>query len=91
MSGRYLFHKEATYSNLAYRMAAGATIKKTKITEEFTYEAFRKRHGDSALLLFVITTNKQLLVSAADEPLKPKPGQTVIALVDPPREDDMSA
>jgi NhaP-type Na+/H+ or K+/H+ antiporter len=91
MSGRYLFHKEATYSNLAYRMAAGATIKKTKITEEFTYEAFRKRHGDSALLLFVITTNKQLLVSAADEPLKPKPGQTVIALVDPPREDNMSA
>ncbi len=82
ISGRYLFAKEATYTQLAYRLAAGAAIKKTKITDEFSYEDFRSRHGDSALVLFTVTETKQLLISTADEPLKPKAGQTVIALVD---------
>ena len=83
MSGRYLFHNDATYSQLTYRDVAGAVIKKTQITDEFTYEDFKIRHGDTALLLFVINEAKQLLISTAKDPLKPKSGQTVIALVDP--------
>jgi CPA1 family monovalent cation:H+ antiporter len=82
LSGRYPFDKEATYSKLSDRFAAGAVVKKTKISDEFTYEDFNARYGESALLLFVINEARQLLISPAEEPLKPRPGQTIIALVD---------
>ncbi len=89
--GRYLFDKEATYSKLSYRVAAGAIFKKTKITTEFSYQDFQDRYRESALLLFVITETKQLLISTAEEPIQPKAGQTVIALVDSQPTDVTSA
>ena len=82
LSGRYPFDREATYAKLSYRLAAGAMVKKTKITDEYTFDDFHDRYGESALVLFVISETKQLLISPAEEPLRPRPGQTVIALVD---------
>ncbi len=62
-------------------------MKKTRITDEFTYADFERRYGDSALVLFVITETKMLQISTAESPLLPKRGQTVIALVDESAED----
>ncbi len=81
--GRYLFNKDATHSNLSYRTSIGAQVKKTKITDEFTFEDFLVRYGESAIVLGVLSETKQLMVSTADTPLIPKAGQTVIAMVDP--------
>jgi CPA1 family monovalent cation:H+ antiporter len=81
--GRYLFDKNATHSNLSHRTSNGAQVKKTKITEEFTFEDFLERYGESAVVLGVLSETQQLAISTADAPLVPKAGQTVIALVDP--------
>ena len=58
-------------------------MKKTRITEEFTFEDFRARYGDSCLVLFLIEESGNLTVVTADNPPAPQPGQTVITLVDP--------
>ena len=81
MSGRYLFDEDATYSQMAFRIAAGAVVKKTKITDEFAFADFRERYGDDAIVLFVISEHQQLLISTVEQPLEPQSGQTVIAVV----------
>jgi TrkA-N domain len=41
LQGRQLFGREFTYRNLTRRFATGATIKKTSLTEEFTFKLLR--------------------------------------------------
>jgi CPA1 family monovalent cation:H+ antiporter len=83
IQGRLLFAPEVTYDTLAARINHGAQIKRTGITEEFSFEDFRSRYGDSAIVLFVVTEAGQLNIATADAQLEPGAGQTVIALVDP--------
>ena len=84
--GRYLFGQEATHSKLAFRIATGSQIKKTKITDEFSYEDFVDLYGEDAVLMGVLTETKQLMFATAGATLTPKSGQTVIALVSPSSE-----
>ncbi len=81
LRGRMLFSPEATYNRLAGLFAAGALIKTTDITEEFTYEDFKKYYGDNALPMFLIDAGGKLVVITADNPPKPKPGQKLISII----------
>ena len=83
---RFLFGRHATYSYLSGRFADGAIVKRTLLTNEFTYDDFLSTYGEDVLLLFLKTESGKLDVGTAKLPLKPKPGQTVIALVTPPDE-----
>jgi len=84
MRGRTLFGSQITHSELAYRLNNGAQIKKTSITEEFTYEQFRQMYGRSAIVMFrIISTGQKLVVCTAEESPPPEPGQTLIVLVGP--------
>lgn len=80
--GRTLFDRPMTYTQLEERIAGGAKIKKTSISEDFTYDDFLARYGEHALVLFrVDETGKQLLIATDETELTPKPGQKIIALV----------
>ncbi|MFQ5802756.1 MAG: cation:proton antiporter [Candidatus Methylomirabilales bacterium] len=83
LRGRLLFGAETTYTFLVSRFEAGAEIKKTAITEQFDYEAFRALYGERALPLFVVSETGDLIVWTADNPPTPKPGQSLISLVSP--------
>jgi NhaP-type Na+/H+ or K+/H+ antiporter len=89
LSGRTLFGKEMTFREIDARFTSGAIVKKTKLTEEFTWQDFREHYGPSAVLLFVIAGKNNLQISTAEQPLEPKPGQTVVALVD--AQDELAA
>ncbi|MEE2706788.1 MAG: cation:proton antiporter [Planctomycetota bacterium] len=82
LHGRRLFSDDATYSYLDERFDAGAVVKRTKLTPEFDYGAFRELYGQSALVLFTVTATGNLMVNTGDQPLAPGPGDTVIAVVD---------
>ena len=82
MSGRYLFNEDATHGSLDDRFEAGAVIKTTTLSDEFTYEAFRERYGESAQLLFCVSKPGQLVVVTPDKTVSPRSGEKVIALVD---------
>ena len=64
---------------------------KTKLTEEFTFDDFQARYGDSAVILFLIDEPKKLVVRTVDQSSTPQPGQTVIAIVDAISEENPSS
>lgn len=82
LQGRLLFGQGIGYTYLASRFARGAVIKTTKLTQEFDYDAFRKLYGEEAIPLFTIAQNGNLVVFTKDSPPTPRPGQTLISLVD---------
>ena len=81
LQGRLLFAPGLTYAQLQERFTAGATIKKTPLSQRFDYAAFRAQYGNAAISLFVMNETGGLLVCTADTPLTPQPGQTLISLV----------
>ncbi len=83
LKGRYLFDEKATYDNLLARLESGAVVKSSPITEEFSFEDFRSRYGDSALPLFLVTDTGELRVFTTDSRPTPRAGQTMISLVTP--------
>jgi hypothetical protein len=83
LRGRNLFAPGATYDALDHRFAEGQVVKTTKLSPEFDYKAFRGRYGEDALVLFIGTESGALQVCTAEKAPSPKPGQTLICLVDP--------
>jgi len=81
--GRTLFDQPITTEQLEDRFAAGATIKKTMLSNDFTIEDFRDRYGESALLLFCLDeSGKKLTIATDEKDMLPRPGQKLVALVD---------
>lgn len=78
-----LFGEDVTHALLEERLAAGWTIRSTKLTESFDWHQLRAQYGEPPLLLFVRTERGTLRAAAVGRTLDPKPGATVIALVNP--------
>ncbi|MDF1700734.1 MAG: cation:proton antiporter [Planctomycetota bacterium] len=81
--GRLLFGPNADYFDLSARFSRGR-IRVTPLSPSFDFEAFLAQHGERALPLFAIDSEKRLSVATADKPLAPQPGDKVVALVDTP-------
>ncbi len=84
LRGRILFSKEATFDDIERRVKAGALVKRTRLSQEFDWQAYQTRYGTGALPLFVLDQDGLLHVFTADARLEPRPGDTVIALVKEP-------
>ncbi len=82
LRGRILFNQPVTLEQLQQRLASGSTIKKTTLTEGFTFEDFLARYGESTLLLFCFQENGDLEIATDEKDMQPKPGQKLIALVE---------
>jgi len=86
LHGRWLFDEQLTHDHLAQRVAAGAVVKATLLTELYTFESFREHYGTRAVGLFVVTKSGRLEVITAEKPPEPGPGDTLISLVDDPQD-----
>ena len=86
-AGRILFDSDATFGRLSGRLASGAVVKKTRLSEEFDYNAFGNLYGESAVALFVIDESGKLIVRTTESTADPRPGQTLISLVEPIESD----
>lgn len=82
LQGRYLFDKKASCNYLHDRFGRGAVIKKTPITDEFSYEDYLDMYGDSAVQLFIISKSNELVIKTADSRLKPEAGEMIISVID---------
>ncbi|MFB6286082.1 MAG: cation:proton antiporter, partial [Candidatus Bipolaricaulia bacterium] len=91
LRGRLLFEAGATHSELERRFAEGAMLKRTSLTKEFGYRAFREHYGDSAVPLFAVKRGGRLVVITTDIETAPEAGDTLIALVEPVSEADEMA
>jgi len=86
LRGRFIFGNKTSYSSLNRRFESGATLKSSKLTEEYTLDKFKQRYQD-CVPLFLITEDKKLKVFSSDMDFEPKAGHTLIALVDEKEED----
>ncbi len=81
--GYVLFGEDVTFSKLASLMSKGAEIRSTLLTEEFNFDAYRKKYGSRAIPLFALTPKGKLECFVAGGKLKPQPGWIVIGLIKP--------
>lgn len=81
LRGRLLFGSELTYTYLADRIENGSSIKKTRLTEKFSYREFQELYGSQARSLFLINQTGELIILNPDNQPIPQPGQMVISLV----------
>jgi NhaP-type Na+/H+ or K+/H+ antiporter len=84
--GRRLFAADADYDYLDQRVAGGAVVKRTKLSDKFGFQAFKDRYGDDARVLFTISPAGKLSVHTVEQPPKTAAGTTLISLVDPGKE-----
>ncbi len=86
LRGRYLFDDDATYGYLTARLQGGSVIKRTDITDEFDYHAFKSVYGNTVIPLMVITDDHTIKIFTIEKLPEPKPGEILISLVNPPPE-----
>ena len=79
--GRLLFGKDVFLADLSARLELGAVARRTTLTREFPFEAWKSRYGDEALPLMLVTGGASLKLFTAYDPPIPMEGQTIIALV----------
>ncbi|MEQ8846935.1 cation:proton antiporter [Botrimarina sp.] len=84
LRGRLLFGEGLTFEELRRRSEAGAQLKKTTLSEDFTIADFRKKYGDTALVLFTFPEPGRMRIAAEDQSLDLKAGGKILALIDPP-------
>lgn len=84
LRGRILFGDRLTYEELNKRIESGSCLKKTTLSEDFTFEDFLEKHGPATHVLFMIPEPGRLRIGTVGHPIDPKPGDKIIALVEPP-------
>lgn len=80
-----LFSNEITYAKLASQISRGATVKQTKLTDNFSFEDYLQQHGRRVTPLFAFNARRRLRFFTAAENPQPETGWTVVALI---KEDD---
>lgn len=81
LMGRELFSDGLTYSKIRDQHNLGAKFKTTTISDEFTYEDFKKQYKNGADLLCTISPDGTIEFNTVKTPNKPSSGDKVIALV----------
>ncbi len=82
LTAQVAFQPGLTSDELAERVEAGAVVKRTGLTDEFTLEDFRGRYGEDAVVMFVVRGERVEVVGA--ETKLPQKGASLIALVRDP-------
>tara|TARA_R110000850_G_scaffold75381_7_gene164420 strand:- start:104 stop:1900 length:1797 start_codon:yes stop_codon:yes gene_type:complete len=79
-NGRLLGNRGVSFSEIDSLERSGAVVKCTAINEEFSFDAFQELYGESALILFRITSSNELIVETPNSgPVIP--GERAISLV----------
>ncbi|MBM7334457.1 MAG: sodium:proton antiporter [Alcanivorax sp.] len=79
--GATLFSSEASYARLASLISQGAEIRRTRITDEFSFDAYLKVEDRQVMPLFAIDPRDRAHVFTAESQPEPKPGWAVIGLI----------
>jgi hypothetical protein len=81
--GRTLFAAGMTHEELTRCWEEGARIKRTSLTDKFTFADFRARYGEQAVPLFGLGSDGRLTILTPDSPA-PSGSGTLISLIREP-------
>ena len=94
LRGNVLFGEGLDFWAIQGRFRSGSVVKRTKLTEEYTFQHFLETYDDEqapALPLFLIGQDGKLEIASRKKPLEPLPGATLIALVQPQDDGDSAS
>jgi NhaP-type Na+/H+ or K+/H+ antiporter len=83
--GRLAFGKTATFPMLARMVEAGAKIRATPLTPQFTSEHFAEKYHDHEVISLFTARNGKIEVGTVAAPLQPAAGVTLFSLVRAPQ------
>lgn len=86
LRGRILFGEGITHMLLTQRFLDDWVIKKTRLSENFVFDALKTHYAGNIIPMFLITAEGKLRIFSPDAQLNPQPGQTVISLVNSKKE-----
>lgn len=78
--GQQPFKKYLTFGHLLNLIDKGAEIKRTKLSNEFTFDDFQAQNGESAIPLFAISDKGKIGVFSETHHPKTGPGYTILSL-----------
>ena len=81
LTARVLFGHELSYRELERRLHEGYAIRATRLTDEFDWEAYQRRHDGTVEPLFVVTAESKLVAFTDSARPVPGSGDTVIGLL----------
>ncbi|MEO7349250.1 MAG: sodium:proton antiporter, partial [Terrimesophilobacter sp.] len=87
LSARLCFQPPHTHDELHELIERGFTMKRTRLTEEFTLDDYRERRGDEAVLMFTLKDGDVMVITP--QYTVPQDGVTLISLISliPPDEE----
>jgi NhaP-type Na+/H+ or K+/H+ antiporter len=80
--GQIAFGRDVDYETLSGRLSAGAEIRATPLTENFTFDDYYGKHFGRATPLFALNPAGRLVPFTAEGDLKLAAGWTVISLIE---------
>lgn len=86
LGGSILFNPNETIYKLNDRIERGQIIRKTPITEQYTYTQYLKEREEDTLLLYLMRENGSLEFYSVSNELQAGAGDTVISLTRPTKE-----
>lgn len=86
LGGRILFNQQETIYQLNERIVRGQIIRKTPITDQYTYTNYLRDREEDTLLLYIMKVNGDLEFFTANKELQAISGDTVVSLTSPTKE-----
>lgn len=86
LGGQILFNLKETYHHLNERILNGQIIRKTTITDQYTYTQYLQDREDNTLLLYMLKANGTLEFCIANKEVQASSGDTVVSLTSPTKE-----
>lgn len=86
LGGRILFNQQETIYHLNERIMKGQIIRKTPITNQYSYTQYLREREEETLLLYVMKENGDLEFFTASYEIQASAGDTVVSLTPPTKE-----
>ncbi len=83
VGGQSLFAPAISIYDLEDRMSAGHVIRKTLITEQYSYTQYLRERDDKSILLYILRADQSIEFFTPDVELQATAGDAIIALTSP--------
>lgn len=83
LGGQSIFTPAVSIYELEERMTNGHVIRKTVITEQYSYTQYLRERDDKSILLYILRTDQSIEFYTSHVELQAQPGDTIVALTSP--------
>ncbi|MGK7376562.1 cation:proton antiporter [Planococcus sp. 1R117A] len=87
LSGKTLFGSEWNIQALEEKAEEGYAMRKTQLTEQFTYEKFREKSVEGTIPLFIERAQGKIEFFTAENGAEPKTGDTIVSFSPPAHQE----